>query len=301
VAAGNPVASRPVTSIANCTPGLEFDFRAVWRRVFAGIELREYDNLVIRMDPKATKQKLPNLTGHRLLAIKGRGMKEPQKLITVAIGPSPAGPEDQSVVLATDDNPTATMPLEWSNALARILQENTGRKVTCYFSKKPSKLQQIPWTDVKDCKVIQLFVRPFFEANSAVISQALANPGELTQGLCSPWQNDYRECSCYYWASARPDYVNVEPTPSGASKGDNWMQKKRTGDYVADDYVDERILHYDDLFRTWEESLKFQVGGRDAAKVEPLAPPAVKQIAPEHLLPNTAAKRASKGARRKKH
>ena len=41
VAAGNPVASRPVTSVGNCTPGLEIDFRAVWRRVFAGIELRE--------------------------------------------------------------------------------------------------------------------------------------------------------------------------------------------------------------------------------------------------------------------
>ena len=26
------------------------------------------------------------------------------------------------------------------------------------------------------------------------------------------------------------------------------MQKQRTGDYVADDYVDQRILHYDDLF-----------------------------------------------------
>ena len=103
----------------------------------------------------------------------------------------------------------------------------------------------------------------------AVISPSLAQPGELTQGLCSPWQNDYRECSCYYWAAARPDYVNVEPTPSGASAGDNWMQKRRTGDYVADDYVDQRILHYDDLFSSWEETLKFQVGGRDADKAVP--------------------------------
>jgi hypothetical protein len=279
VAAGNPIASRPVTSIANCTPGLEFDFRAVWRRVLAGIELREYDNLVIRMAPGATKQKLPNLTGRRLLAIKAKGMKEPQQMITVAIGPSPAGPEDQSVVLATDDNPTATMPLEWSNSLAHILKENTGRKVTCYFSKKRSELQQVPWTGEEDCEAIKLLVRPFFEPGSAVISAALADPGELTQGLCSPWQNDYRECSCYYWASARPDYVNVEATPSGASKGDNWMQKTRTGDYVADDYVDERILHYDDLFRTWEDSLRFQIGGRDAAKSVPLAPPPDQEAA----------------------
>ena len=49
-AKGNPISSRPVTSVANCCPGLEVDFRAVWRRMFQGIELREYDNLVVKVD-----------------------------------------------------------------------------------------------------------------------------------------------------------------------------------------------------------------------------------------------------------
>lgn len=290
VAAGNPVASRPITSISNCTPGLEFDFRAVWRRVLAGIELREYDNLVIRMDPSATKEKLPKLAGHRLLAIKGKGMKSPQKMMTQAIGPSPADPENQSVVLATDANPFGVLPLEWSNALAHILHKNTGLKVKCYFTKQPVWLKQAAWTSEKDCLVVELLVRPFFAPGSAVISPELAEPGELTQGLCSPWQNDYRECSCYYWASARPDYVNVEATASGASKGDNWMQKRRTGDYVADDYVDQRILHYDDLFNTWEKSLKFQVGGHDSEKPVPLAPPASAEVAAKIPAPGPASK-----------
>jgi hypothetical protein len=30
-AKGNPISSRPITSVANCCPGLEVDFRAVWR------------------------------------------------------------------------------------------------------------------------------------------------------------------------------------------------------------------------------------------------------------------------------
>jgi hypothetical protein len=307
VAAGNPVASRPVSSIANCTPGLEFDFRAVWRRVFAGIELREYDNLVIKMDPRATNKKLPDLSGHRLLAIKGKGMRKPQKMMTQAIGPSPADPDNQSVVLATDANPFAVLPLEWSNALAHILRENTGQTVTCYFTKEPVWLQQARWTSEKECKLVELQVRPFFEPGSAVISTELAIPGELTQGLCSPWQNDYRECSCYYWASARPDYVNMEPTPSGASKGDNWMQKVRTGDYVADDYVDQRLLHYDDLFAGWEERLKFQVGGRDAPKSVPMAPPATPgaalpaaSLAAPTKPKKAVAARAGKSAPRKK-
>ena len=87
----------------------------------------------------------------------------------------------------------------------------------------------------------QLAVRTFFEGDTAFISRELAMPGELTQGLCSPWQNDFRECSCYYWASARPDFVNVEPRPDGRSTGDNWLQKERTGTYVPDDYLDDRL------------------------------------------------------------
>ena len=107
-------------------------------------------------------------------------------------------------------------------------------------------------------------MRQFFEDDTAVISRVLAEPGELTQGLCSPWQNDYRECSCYYWASARPDFVNMEPTSDGLSAGDNWLQKRRTGEYVPDDYVDTRMVLYDDLFDNWEKWVRFAIAGDDA-------------------------------------
>ena len=308
IAAGNPVSTRPLTSVSNCTPGLEFDMRAVWRRVFVGIELREWDNLVIRMDPDAKVPKLRNLSGHRLLRVNGHQM------MTQAIGPSPADVDGQSVVLSTDANPFGIAPLEWSNALAHILHTppgkkvkflhtHTGKKVKCDFTAKPVWLKQARWNkEEKHAYItVELEVRPIFEKNTAVISPALAKPGELTQGLCSPWQNDYRECSCYYWASARPDYVNVEATPSGASKGDNWMQKERNGDYVADDYVDTRILHYDDLFYGWERVLKFQVGGRDVP--DPAGTKPAEIITPVAMITPAAAspkKSAKKTARKKR-
>lgn len=294
VAAGNPVSTRPLTSVSNCTPGLEFDMRAVWRRVFIGIELREYDNLVVRMDPAAKGPKLRDLAGHRLLRVNGHEM------MTQAIGPSPADVASQSTVLATDANPFAILPLEWSNALAHILHAHVGKKVKCDFTAKPVWLSQARWHKDDPHITVELEVRPLFEKDTAVISSALAKPGELTQGLCSPWQNDYRECSCYYWASARPDYVNVEPTPSGASKGDNWMQKVRTGDYVADDYVDTRIMHYDDLFYSWERALSFEVGGRDVPN-PPGTKPAPPIVAPLPAPKQKAApKKGAKPAPRKK-
>jgi len=30
-------------------------------------------------------------------------------------------------------------------------------------------------------------------------------PGELTAGLCSPWQFDFLACTCYWWPNSRPD------------------------------------------------------------------------------------------------
>lgn len=261
VARGNPVSTRPISSVANCTPGLEVDLRAVWRRVFEGLVLREYDNLVVDVTDPA----LAHLKGCRLLRISYEGAT-PFFTMAQAIGPSPADTVAQSVVYATDSNPSGLAPLEWSNALAKMLHARAGRTVTGDFTAAPAWYGQQPWNDDTASYVThELRVRPFFEDDTAVISRVLAEAGELTQGLCSPWQNDYRECSCYYWASARPDFVNVEPTTTGASAGDNWLQKDRTGDYVPDDYVDSRLVLYDDLFKDWEKWLRFTVGGRDDA------------------------------------
>ena len=259
VARGNPVSTRPVSAIANCTPGLEVDLRAVWRRVFEGIVIREYDNLVTDVTDPALK----HLKGCRLLRI-SYGTEKPFLTMAQAIGPSPADTVNQSVVYSTDANPWGLAPLEWSNALAKMLHARVGQTVTCDFTRTPAWFGQQPWSDDKTTYVThELKVRPFFEDDTAVISRVLAEAGELTQGLCSPWQNDYRECSCYYWAAARPDFVNVEPTSTGASAGDNWLQKDRTGTYIPDDYVDSRLVLYDDLFKGWEKWLRFAIGGKD--------------------------------------
>jgi hypothetical protein len=267
VAHGNPVNSRPITSIGNCTPGLEVDFRAVWRRVFEGIVLREWDNLV--MEVEHTKYR--RLVGHRLLRVEydrpaGTGRRARQSFLTMTtqIGPNPYDADTESVVLSFEANPQGLAPLEWSNLLAFMLHERAGKTVTCHFSAEREQLGMVPWDDKADHVTMTFRVREFFEGDTAVIAHALAQPGELTQGLCSPWQNDYRECSCYYWASARPDFVNLEPAPDGTSKGDNWLQKARTGSYVPDDYADARLVLYDDLFNEWEKWLRYAIQGRDA-------------------------------------
>ena len=43
------------------------DFRAVWRRLFKGIELREYDNLVVRLDPDKAMHAIASRDGSMTL------------------------------------------------------------------------------------------------------------------------------------------------------------------------------------------------------------------------------------------
>jgi hypothetical protein len=255
-ARGNPPNTLPHSAISNCFPGLEFDFRAIWRRIFVGIVIVENNNYVVQ----AEDPQYQNLVGHRLLRIDGNDV--------VVSTTGPLIPGRSAVTIASGGgNPVAFM--EWSNSIARLLKKQ-GQKVKCEFTKDPTTPEVLVPTDASQLISVDLEIRRIFAPSpaaaegTAVLSEELIQPGELSQGLCSPWQNDYRECACYYWAASRPDYINVEPAGDGASRGDNWMQRRREGEYVLDNRADSRLLNYDDLFTSWEKYLRFIVGGKDA-------------------------------------
>jgi hypothetical protein len=252
---GNPIAVLPRTAISNCFPGLELDFRNLWRRVFEGIILIENNNYVIA----AEDPKLEYLVGHRLVAIENRP--------TMVATSGPVFPDGDSVPLKTFANPNGVSFMEWSNSMVNVLQKQ-GQEVMCHFTAECSKTEVVVDMSELDNQEkyigVLLKVNHVFDGNSAAFSETILKPGELTQGLCAPWQNDYRECACYYWAASRPDYVNVVPDENGLSTGDSWMAKKRTGRYIPDDRVNSRLLSYDDLFKNWQGELNFIIEGKDA-------------------------------------
>lgn len=156
--------------------------------------------------------------------------------------------------------------MEWSNSMAHVLQKQ-GQEVDCEFTEEKPANTEVLSDQVKTITV-KMRVRKFFQDDTAALAKDLIKPGELTQGLCAPWQNDYRECACYYWAASRPDYVNVEPSKDGLSHGDMWLAKKRTGSYIPDNRVDTRLVSYDDLFKDWQGELSFIIRGKDAEESE---------------------------------
>ncbi len=265
-ATGNPPSTLPHTAISNAFPGLEMDFRNIWKRILIGIELHESSNLVVAVDPDAPPEAKDLAKGYRLTHINAISVTVPVK------GPLYAGGPNVSLPDTTFGD--TRMPLEWSNTLAEVVHNYSGKKVQCSFESLE---------DPKNVIKVSLMVRRFFDQTDvegeklqlAVIARDIAPPGALTQSLCSPWQNDYRECACFYWAATRPDYVNVEARPDGTSTGNNWMQKDRTPEtpnvYVVDDWMDPSLVTYADLFRHWERSLRFIIGGVDESGPPPKA------------------------------
>lgn len=268
---GNPPNAHPGSAISNCFPGLEFDFRTIWRRMFVGIELSEHNNYVIAAEPQHGA-----LQGTRLMLIDD-GTHE---LATGVVTTGPVMPGYPPGPISNGGSPNGVSFMEWSNSLARIFASQ-GQTVRLWFTDEPAEDEILPPADRAGLRSAEFAVRRITERSvhdgmaTVTIAAALLEPGELSEGLCSPWQNDYRECACYYWAASRPDYVNVDSGTDGASRGDNWMQKDSTGSYLPDDRQDPRLWSYDDLFRDWQAHLKFIIGGtdaQDAREREPEAP-----------------------------
>src|SRR4051794_3809778 len=101
-AAGNPPVTTPETAISNCFPGLECDFRNVWRHIFEGVVMHEADNYVVDCE----REELRDLIGCRLLFVAD------DPIVVQVKGPT--RPDKAPV-------PLGTSSLEWSNALAAKL------------------------------------------------------------------------------------------------------------------------------------------------------------------------------------
>jgi hypothetical protein len=234
-ARGNPPSVLAEAAISNCFPGLELDFRNLWKNLFEGIELHEAGlgesgHRVVGVDAGSAAAQAGVVVFSRLVSVDGISLE--------GFLEEPSQPTNR------------TTALELGNALAAVFARQ-GAAVQCVFDNGAGQVVSVG-----------LRVRRVLEAGG--VPEALAEPGALTQSLCSPWQADYRECGCYYWAASRPDFVNVD----AAGAGQDWMQRDRApgAAYAADQGGRSPDTHitYEDLYRAWETHLRFIIAGRDS-------------------------------------
>jgi hypothetical protein len=217
-APGNPVVTRLEDAVGNCYPGLEIDVRNFDRRFFPGLVFE----FVARNDNTAS-YKEPNRYGAWLnyvdylldpdLQAETPEAKKLLYAIMMKEGTLNAArdwylewvEQGGKRISMRDSNPDgAQYPLDGLYAW-RLLRGLAQGPLTIALKRR---------SDTSDDGLITFhgWRRRFTDETTGVISAAFL-PGELLQSLCSPWQHDFRDCACLYWASNHPDVVFAEVAP----------------------------------------------------------------------------------------
>ncbi|TKB71209.1 MAG: hypothetical protein E8D46_17735 [Nitrospira sp.] len=282
---GNPVTSRPESGVENCFPGLEFDQRNIDSGFFpglqfemhhtAGVVLRDFDNSA----PAAAFLRRTDIQQGIFLAyVQGVFAS---RMTTVAPAPRvvrftpPAGLESWRFVRDLEVGEIAVVLCD-RQAFSRVANGNLDIDVvTEWLKKRENREENLPGIG----RFVLLFgERVRFLTSNGVIDPDSIEPGQLTQSLCSPWQYDFADCGCFYWASNKPDLVSNDAQPEQVL---NFQRKDRSegGDRAttADDWVlkhenlwdgDSVIVRHAEML-TWWADLPFVIRRRETDRYEP--------------------------------
>jgi hypothetical protein len=219
---GNPVVTRPEDAVANCFPGLELDVRNLDRRFFPGLVFEFVDDgarlayVDARQDPDLQVNAAEAQRVYKSLNIKP---EKAQHLYDQLTGDEEAWLSEGRWYLEwiRQGRKTLSMgrgrdePLD-SYTIWRLIRSLEPAPVTISL-----RIESPRDTDNEQPARIELegWRRRYTDEETGVINLAY-QPGELMQGLCSPWQHDFRDCQCFYWAANHPDVVLGELKPGEA-------------------------------------------------------------------------------------
>ncbi|MFE7099868.1 ferritin-like domain-containing protein [Streptomyces erythrochromogenes] len=260
---GNPSGSRPESGVDNCYPGLEFDQRNLDTAFFPGlrVDFHRADGArvlsVADRPPSPDRLRDADLTDDRrpmyVRALCGRTtVDQPEGRaptvdctgmdgldvwrhvhdllpgrIAVLIGPLP----DRNY-----PGPPPDEPLDLNDA-------------------RLAGADNVPRGENGEVETALLVGdRARYLDDDGVIEPEAYRPGELTRSLCAPWQYDFRDCGCYYWAASKPD---VTSSADGTVPEVNFLRRDRSDPPAPDKSSDIRgqrsdlELTYGDLVRDW--------------------------------------------------
>lgn len=270
---GNPDTTRPEDAVGNCYPGLELDVRNLDRRFFPGLVF----DFIARNDRSAPYSS-PQIYGARLMYLDLQrdpdlDLDTPEAHHLNAALTGKAGSALQSgdwyldwieqsghrlFMNRPDVEPESPMDGLFVWRLVRGLEPG---KLTIGLKRRDEKADPIELTGRR---------RAYLDPKTGVINAAF-RPGEMLQSLCSPWQHDFRDCYCHYWASNHPDVVYGEiypgestlpggtaEDPERANTPIDWLREDRTRAMAAaalDSFPKNRPHQYDayQINKTWQD------------------------------------------------
>jgi hypothetical protein len=314
-AAGNPDSTRPEDSVGNFYPGLDTDLRNLDRRFFPGLVFNfvarrdidapytdklRYGALLAYTDPWGDTDLQPETVAR--LDASDRIWVEPLAgpLLSALTG-------DQGALLATGE-----WYLDWIEqggnrlGMMQVLPDGSPSGLDGLFVWRLVRgLERGPVTialSQRDGRVPPIVLhgwRRFYTNSRTGVLSTAYQPGELTQALCSPWQHDFRDCSCHYWPANRPDLVHAF-APSAVGSGDDRDVERAAMlvDWLRADRAPERAgaalntmpinrpyqMDYYQISRTWQD-LSIVVGNTEIGSryVPPAADTAEPFASPDEL------------------
>ncbi|MDX3528949.1 ferritin-like domain-containing protein [Streptomyces sp. ID05-39B] len=237
VVRGNPSGSRPESGVDNCFPGLEFDQRNLDKAFFRGLLFDFHHG-----------------SGSRLLAVKG-GVAEDQGISDADLGDSAGDAEQRLYLWAVCGRTTVdqeeneapvfhavdlTGPEMWRRVhdllpgkISIVVGRGSGSRSPGAFwvpgGLNAWRTQGRNAVQRDDAGVLEVAIltaeRADYLDQDGVIEPDVYEPGDLTRSLCAPWQYDFRECGCYYWAASKPD---ISATSGGEYRNLNFQRRDRT-------------------------------------------------------------------------
>jgi hypothetical protein len=241
--AGNPVVTRPEDAVANYYPGLELDGRNLDRRFFPGLvfdfivdegdnsEGDHYGARLAYVDPYEDPELQADSDRARQLLL---DLTEGDKAERLSSG------KWYLDWLKQDGNQVSVRDLG-GDRVWRLVRSLEPRDLTIGLRRRDGTRLRKAEREIE----FDGWRRRYTDWQTGVISTAY-QPGELMQGLCSPWQHDFRDCACFYWASNHPDLVYGEISsreatlPDGRSSDPvrantrlDWLRADRSSALVA--------------------------------------------------------------------
>jgi hypothetical protein len=229
---GNPPSTSIESVVGNCFPGLDLDLRGILQRL-----LRDDNGEEKGLD----RDYILHETLGALIAKPGSHDQGWNHFWPVTLKQSDGQtPVELDYWQYNDEN--AETRTDRFNRLCRFLWQDAKRKDNDRLDTQVE--YHLEFGESSGSELVRL--NELIDPDTGYITRGHA--GELTHGLCSPWQKDYRDCNCVYWSSNAPDYVAKQNETYG-----EWMEYKSGGE--------DTLL--DDLYDDWQKNLKFVLQNKE--------------------------------------
>lgn len=277
VVKGNPVSSRLESGVDNCYPGLEFDQRNLDKSFFPGLNFEFHHSVGAKL-VDINENSMPYEQGLRKSDI-----EKSEIYLWCIIGRFGSSNEEEYKILGANG-------LNGLEVWRRIHDLNTGRVGIILgagngfsntfnqeqFDAAVQSINNNSHTVKRDSNGIFQFatfadMREGYIDENGVINTLVYQPGELTKTLCSPWQYDFRDCGCFYWAANKPDIVT---SADGNRTKLNFMRKERNApDFEGSiEQWTSNEIGYDDLVNGYWNEMPVIINDRESEAFNPEQP-----------------------------